>query len=194
MFIAESGKSCTTTLYQLAGPSEIAPVSAGDVVLLTAKNDGVTVNTLDGQYLGALQRRLGRRVNQLMTGGNRYEAAVVGIEENGLSVILRETVQAPALRHVVSFPAQVSEPHRPNPITERDQYVSPPNDEPDQVPVDATDSDDAMDPAEAAVLDIPDDTAVESVGIDDVPTLDADDDATGWSPITPASEDDEEWN
>jgi hypothetical protein len=51
-----------------------------------------------------------------------------------------------------------------------------------------------MDPAEAAVLDIPDDTAVESVGIDDVPTLDADDDATGWSPITPASEDDEEWN
>ena len=194
MFIAESGKSCTTTLYQLAGPSEIAPVSAGDVVLLTAKNDGVTVNTLDGHYLGALQRRLGRRVNKLMTGGNRYEAAVVGIEENGLSVILRETVQAPALRHVVSFPAQVSEPHRPNPITERDQYVSPPNDEPDQVPVDATDSDDAMDPAEAAVLDIPDDTAVESVGIDDVPTLDADDDATGWSPITPASEDDEEWN
>jgi hypothetical protein len=81
MFIAESGKSCNTTLYQLAGPSEIAPVSAGDVVLLTAKNDGVTVNTLDGHYLGALQRRLGRRANQLMTGGNRYEAAVVGIEK-----------------------------------------------------------------------------------------------------------------
>ncbi len=60
--------------------------------------------------------------------------------------------------------------------------------------MDATDSDNAMDPAEAAVLDIPDDTAVESVGIDDVPTLDADDDATGWSPITPASEVDEEWN
>ena len=121
--------------------------------------------------MGALQRRLGRRVNQLMTGGNRYEGSRSRNRRNGLSVILRETVQAPALRHVVSFPAQVSEPHRPNPITERDQYVSPPNDEPDQVPVDATDSDDAMDPAEAAVLDIPDDTAVESVGIDDVPNV-----------------------
>ena len=110
MFIAESGKSCTTALCRLAGAPQTLPVSAGDVVALHVRNDGITVDTLDGQYLGTLQRRLGRRVNRLMAGGNRYEAAVVGVEPDGLSVILRETGQAPAMRHVVSFPAQVSEP------------------------------------------------------------------------------------
>ena len=79
IFIAESGKSCTTTLCRQAGPSDTAPVSAGDVVALDARNDGITINTLDGQYLGTLERRLGRRVSRLMTGGNRYEAAVVGV-------------------------------------------------------------------------------------------------------------------
>ena len=119
IFIADSGKSCTTTLCRQAGPSQSAPVGAGDIIALDARNDGITVNTLDGQYLGTLQRRLGRRVSRLIAGGNRYEAAVVGVEPNGLSVILRETVQAPSLRHVVSFPAQVSETRRSEPTVER---------------------------------------------------------------------------
>ncbi len=193
MFIAESGKSCTTTLCQLAVPAESAPVSAGDVVLLNARSDGVTVNTRDGRYLGTLQRRLGRRVNKLMAGGNQYEAAVLGVEANGLSVIVREVGQAPALRHVVSFPAQVTEPLLHGPVSEREDHAPAPNDEPDQLPSDLTDSDDAADSAETAVMDMPDDTPVESIGIDDVPTLDTDEDTTDWSPVTLPSEDEEEW-
>lgn len=197
IFIAESGRSCTTTLCRMAGSPETAPVSAGDAVVLRAQNDGIIVNTPGGQYLGALQRRLGRRVSRLIAGGNRYEAAVVGIEPDGVSVILRETGQAPALRHVVSFPAQVSETHRPEPIVERDEFMPPPNDDPEPAPADAADPgdpDNAMDPAETAVMEMPDDTTVESAGDDDVPTLDTDDDTTGWSPVTPPSDDEEEWN
>jgi tetratricopeptide (TPR) repeat protein len=194
MFIAESGKSCTTTLCRTGGPPEDAPVSAGDVVALKPQNDGIIVNALDGRYLGALQRRLGRRVNQLMAGGNQYDAAVAGIEPDGLSVILRETGQAPALRHVISFPAQVIEPHRPEPAAEPDEFAPAPNEEPDPAPVDAIDPDDAIDTAETVVMDLPDDTPVESVGEDDVPTLDTDDDSTDWSPVTPVSEGEEEWD
>ena len=192
MFIAESGKSCSTTLCKQTGLSDTPPVSAGDVVLLTTKDDGVTVNTLDGAYLGTLQRRLGRRLNRLMSGGNRYEAAVVGLEEAGLSIILRETGQAPALRHVVSFPSQASESHQLNPIAEPDQIVPSLDEESDQVPSDAIDADDISDSVENAVLNMHDDTSVESVGIDDVPTLDTDEDVTAWSPVTPPSEDEEE--
>lgn len=194
MFIAESGKSCTTVLCRLAGAPQTLPVSAGDVLALHAQNDGITVNTPDGQYLGALQRRLGRRVNRLMAGGNRYEAAVVGVEPDGLSVILRETGQAPALRHVVSFPAQVSEPHRIEPTVERDEFMPPPPGDPDLVPIDTGDTDEAVDPAETAVMEMPDDTPDESIGDDEVPTLDTDDDATAWSPVTPPSDDDEDWD
>ena len=194
MFIAESGKSCTTTLCRPAGSPENAPVSAGDVVLLQAQNDGIIVNAPDGQYLGTLQRRLGRRINKLMAGGNRYDAAVVGIEPDGLSVILRETGQAPALRHVVSFPAQAIEPHRPEPLGESDESVPPPNEDPDPDPVDPTDADDSIDSAETAIMDMPDETLDETDGVDDVPTLDTDDDTTSWSPVTPPSDDDEEWD
>lgn len=194
MFIAESGKSCTTTLCEQTGLSDIPAISAGDVVLLTTKNDGVTVSALDGSYLGTLQRRLGRRLNRLMAGGNRYEAAVVGLEDAGLSVILRETVQDPALRHVVSFPAQASESHQLNPMTQPDQIAPSPDEESDQVASDAIDADDAADSAEDAVLNMPDDTPVESVGMDDVPTLDSDEDVNAWSPVTPPSEDEEDWD
>ena len=194
MFIAESGKSCTTALCRTAGPPEDAPVSAGDVVVLKPQNDGIIVNALDGQYLGALQRRLGRRVNKLMAGGNRYDAAVVGIERDGLSVILHETGQAPSLRHVISFPAQVIEPPRPEPAVPHDDFMPAPNEDSDPAPVDAIDPDDAIDSAETAVMDMPDDTPVESVGEDDVPTLDTDDDATDWSPVTPVSDGEEEWD
>ncbi|MDE2787870.1 MAG: tetratricopeptide repeat protein [Chloroflexota bacterium] len=194
MFIAESGKSCTTTLCRPAVPPENAPVSAGDVVVLRAQNDGIIVNALDGQYLGTLQRRLGRRLSKLMAGGNQYDAAVVGIEPGGLSVILRETGQSPALRHVVSFPAQVIEPHRPEPAAEPDEFMPAPNDDPDPAPVDAIDPDDAIDPAENAVMDMPDETPVESAGDDDIPMLDTDDDTTSWSPVAPSSDDEEEWD
>ena len=188
MFIAESGKSCTTTLCRPACAPQAMPVSAGDVVVLDARNDGITVNTLDGQYLGTLQRRLGRRVNRLMAGGNQYDAAVVGVEPDGLSVILRETGQAPALRHVVSFPAQVTEPHRIEPMVDSDEFAPPPNEDVDPPP------DEATDPAETAVMEMPDDNPVESVGDDEVPTLDTDDDATAWSPVTPPSDDEEDWD
>ena len=195
IFIADSGKSCTTTLCRMPGPPETAPVTAGDPVVLRTQNDGITVNTPDGRYLGALQRRLGRRVNRLLAGGNRYEAAVVGIEPQGLSIILRETGQTPALRHVVSFPAQVIEPHRHEPLIERDDLMAASNEDSDPSPVDAAgDPDDSMDPAESAVLEMPDDTPVESVGDDDVPILDTDDDTTAWAPAAPLSEDDDEWD
>lgn len=194
MFIAESGKSCTTVLCRLAGAPQTLPVSAGDVLALHAQNDGITVNTPDGQYLGTLQRRLGRRVNRLIAGGNRYEAAVVGIDPDGLSVILRETDQAPALRHVVSFPAQVSEPHRIEPTVESEEFMPSPVGDPDLGPIDTGDTDEAVDPAETAVMEMPDDTPDESIGDDEVPTLDTDDDTTAWSPATPPSDEDEDWD
>ena len=193
MFIAESGKSCTTALCRLAGAPQTLPVSAGDVVALHARNDGITVNTPDGLYLGTLQRRLGRRVNRLIAGGNRYEAAVVGVDPDGLSVILRETGQAPALRHVVSFPAQVSEPHRIEPMVESDEFMPSPPGDPDLGTIDADDTDVAAEPAETAVMEIPDDTPDESIGDDEVPTLDTDDDTTAWSRVTLPPDEEEDW-
>lgn len=194
MFISESGKSCTTTLRQQAGQSVIASVSAGDAVLLSPQNEGVTVSTLDGHYLGTLQRRLGRRVNRLMAGGNEYEAAVVGLEEDALSVILRETGQAPALRQVVSFPAQVSEASPPGRTEQPYADVAPVNDEFDPASADTLEADEIVESAESEVIELSDDNPIESVGVDDVPMLDTDDEPDDWTPIAPTATDEEEWD
>lgn len=194
MFIADSGKSCTTTLYRQANTSDIASVSAGDVVLLCPRNDGVTVNASDGRYLGTLQPRLGRRLSKLMAGGNRYEAAVVGLCADGLSVILRETDQAPSLRNVVSFPAQVNETGPRETMPDAGSDVPLPEDDPEPAMIDSVDAEDPMDSSDSPLINLPDDATDETAGMDEVPTLDTDDDTSDWQPVAPATSDDEDWD
>jgi hypothetical protein len=45
----------------------------------------------------------------LIEGGNRYEAAVIGVNERGVSVIIREIYRHPSLHDVCPFPTQSKE-------------------------------------------------------------------------------------
>ena len=58
----------------------------------------------DDQRLGSVEPRLARRLRKLMDGGNRYGAAIVSIDGESVSIVIRETQQHPSLRNVVSFP------------------------------------------------------------------------------------------
>ena len=120
LFIQDGGKSGTAVLRPVA-PAPVTPsdddmaptglaaaVSPGDPATLTiadAGGDAILVKASDGSILGALEPRLARRLGRLIAGGNRYSAAVVGVADARISVIIRETHCAPALRNVVSFPA-----------------------------------------------------------------------------------------
>lgn len=192
MFIAESGKSCTTLLRKPAGASAMATVSAGEVVALNLSGEGVAVTARDGGYLGTIERRLGRRLHRLIAGGNQYAAAVVGTDAEGISVILRETRQHPTLRHVVSFPSAPDGARQP-PATIADPALEETDAEPEAIPEDPGDvvdgavaSDDSG--INAIADEVPDDT-----DDPDLPVLDDDVDTDGWTPVTPAaanSEDD----
>lgn len=104
LFIEDGGKSCHTTLRKTPGASALTDVVAGDQVNLAASDDGVMVVAADGQRMGTLEPRLARRLRKLIWGGNQYSAAVVSIDGDVLSVVIRETQQHPSLRNVVSFP------------------------------------------------------------------------------------------
>ena len=127
LFIQDGGKSGTAILRPVAFSDDYTPptglaaaVSPGDPATLTIADadtgadagggDGVLVKAADGSVLGALEPRLARRLRRLIAGGNRYSAAVVGIAGARISVIIRETHCAPALRNVVSFPAAARHP------------------------------------------------------------------------------------
>ncbi len=124
LFIEEGGKSCTTTLRRTGDSCALADVVAGDTVALAMSGDLLAVNSADGRRLGTLEPKLSRRLRKLMAGGNQYGAAVVSINANTVSVVIRETRQHPSLRNVVSFPPprrDAGVPDQPNPESVGDE-------------------------------------------------------------------------
>ena len=108
LFIGESGKSATTLLRQ--APRRITPalVSPGDPVSLRLEHHALNVYADDGKCLGQVDPRLGHRLSRLIEGGNTYEAAVIGVNDEGISVIIHETHRDRSLQHVASFPTRAA--------------------------------------------------------------------------------------
>ena len=106
IFIEESGKSGTTVLRNTAGNKAVVHISPSDQVVLSQGKNTVTVRTLGGQLLGQVEPKLGNRLARLMDGGNKYTAAVVAVNEQGVSVIIRETFKHRSLQNVCSFPSK----------------------------------------------------------------------------------------
>ena len=47
-----------------------------------------------------------------MDGGNRYEAAIISVNDWGISIIIREAYRHASLHDVCSFPSRGKEEHR----------------------------------------------------------------------------------
>ena len=109
LFIADSGKSGTTVLQKPASGRVMASVAPGEPVSMALENNAINVYVRDDEYLGRIEPKLGRRLGRLMEGGNRYEAAVIGVNEKGVSVIIRESYRHPDLHNVCPFPTQSKE-------------------------------------------------------------------------------------
>lgn len=105
LFIAESGKSATTVLEKMAAARVAASVAPGEPVTLAAEQQCLRAYIREDEYLGQVEPKLARRLLRLMDGGNRYAAAVLGINDWGLSIILREVYRHPSLHNISSFPA-----------------------------------------------------------------------------------------
>ena len=109
LFIADSGKSGTTVLQKPASGRVIASVAPGEPVSMALEGNAINVYARDDDYLGRIEPKLGRRLSRLIEGGNRYEAAVIGVNERGVSIIIREIYRHPSLHDVCPFPTQSKE-------------------------------------------------------------------------------------
>ena len=117
LFIGESGKSATTTLRHTPRTLSLAVASPGDPVSLVIEHHGISVYADDGQYLGQIESRLGTRLNRLIEGGNMYEAAIIGVNGDGISIMIHETRRHRSMQHVASFPSRAAP--APSPRRER---------------------------------------------------------------------------
>ena len=111
-FIEESGKSGSTILQKLGDAQVVSNIVSGDPVKLSVENNSICVYVNDGEYLGRVEPKLGRRLINILEGGNKYEAAVIGVKEQGVSIIIRETYRHPSQHSVCSFPTQSKEENR----------------------------------------------------------------------------------
>lgn len=102
LFVEETG-TATAGKLQAIDPEVAALLDAGDIVNLEVQGNAVNVLTVSGQYVGMVEPRIGLRLSKMMTGGNRYSAAMV-TTTGELKVMLRETFKHPSLIDKVSFP------------------------------------------------------------------------------------------
>ena len=104
IFIEETGKTGLTTLVNLGQAEVLLKMAAGDRVELRANGNTIEVYDEAGQFLGAVEARLSKRLSGLMEGGNRYTAAVTTVSGKSITIIIRETYQHPSQRGKLSFP------------------------------------------------------------------------------------------
>ena len=104
-FINDGSKTAHVALTGCAQAKDRVFVSPGAPVRLERRGDSLAVHTEDGERLGMVPPKLGRRLSRLMDGGNEYRGAVASTTGDAIRVLLQETFQHPSLRATVSFPA-----------------------------------------------------------------------------------------
>jgi len=113
LFIEETGKTEVTNLHQVAPREVMAKLAAGDPVYLKAKRQRLIVESIDGEYIGEIEPKLGLRLIKLMEGGNKYTAAIARISEDKGKVMIKEVYRHPSQAGRPSFPTRVTDDFRP---------------------------------------------------------------------------------
>lgn len=113
LFIKETGKTEVADLHRLASPEVLAKITAGAPVNLKPKGQGLTVESISGEYIGEVSQRLGLRLAKLIEGGNKYAAAIARMGEDEGKVVIKEVFRHPSQAGRPSFPARAADGFRP---------------------------------------------------------------------------------
>jgi len=107
LFIEEMGKSAVTTL-RAPSPEVFARLNAGDRLEMQPQGNGLAIETPSGAFVGNVEPKLGLRLIKLMEGGNKYAAAVTGLNKGECRIVIKETYQDPSQAGRPSFPAAIT--------------------------------------------------------------------------------------
>jgi len=109
LFITEVGKAGVVNLHNVASGNVLAKMGFGDQVHLEARGQHLIVASESGEYLGEVEPRQGSRLIELMRGGNRYDAAILNVEQDKVQVIIKEVYQHPSQVGRPSFLVKATE-------------------------------------------------------------------------------------
>jgi len=109
LFITEMDKAGVVNLHNVASGEVLAKMGFGDQVHLEARGQHLIVASQSGEYLGEVEPRQGLRLIKLMQGGNRYDTAILNVEEDKVQVIIKEVYQHPSQVGRPSFLGKATE-------------------------------------------------------------------------------------
>jgi tetratricopeptide (TPR) repeat protein len=103
IFIEEAGKTKTVDLKNIADKKTLSLLEPGESVMLVVKRSKVFVQMGDKTFIGMLPDNIGMRMITFINGGNEYEAYIKGVEENAVSIFIKETKKATKFKNQPSF-------------------------------------------------------------------------------------------
>ena len=115
LFIEDMGKTGILRLINPAPAHILARYSAGSECQLREQEGLLAVHARDGELLGFLEPKVGRRLIDLIRTGNQYVAAIVSNDQANARVAIREVFQSAENASRISFPGH----HRPAETKER---------------------------------------------------------------------------
>ncbi len=115
LFIEDMGKTGILRLINPAPAYILARYSAGAECQLREQEGLLAVHARDGELLGFLEPKVGRRLIDLIRTGNQYVAAIVSNDQANARVAIREVLQSAENASRISFPGH----HRPAETKER---------------------------------------------------------------------------
>jgi len=115
LFIEDMGKTGILRLMNPAPAHVLAKYSPGAECELREQEGLLAVHARDGELLGFLEPKVGRRLIDLLRTGNQYVAAFVSNDPLTARVAIREIFQSPENASRIAFPGH----HRPAETKER---------------------------------------------------------------------------
>ena len=115
LFIEDMGKTGILRVINPAPQHVLAKYSPGAECELREQEGLLALHARDGELVGFLEPKVGRRLIDLLRTGNQYVAALVSTDPQNARVAIREIGQSPENASRISFPGH----HRPAETKER---------------------------------------------------------------------------
>jgi len=105
-FLEEPGKTKLVSLLNLGEGKVFANLDPGEEVKLFCHAHKVSINTLDGKYIGRLPDDLAARLRNLIKSGNKYQVLMKSVDPKEIKVFIRELEKDSKVKNISSFPTE----------------------------------------------------------------------------------------
>jgi hypothetical protein len=110
LFIEEPGKTKVIELINIADKKVISHLRSGEKLDLRIKRSKIFAYDLEDEFIGMLPDDLGQRLIKFMTSGNEYETYVRTMDNNKVSIFIREIKRILKYKNQPSFVSAFEKP------------------------------------------------------------------------------------